>query len=283
MYLVENPPLGLAHFSVIEVPPLELVGLAAAIGYAAIGLRLHPAFPGAPTYEVPANSALSREMRRRMQGEGVSVYDIEFVTIDADFSVSALRPMLEAAGALSARRLSVCGDDPDRSRLVANFAALCDLAAEFGMGVDLECMAWRAVSSLPLAVQVVEAAGRPNGGVLIDALHLSRTGSAPAALRDISPRLIQSAQLCDARAERPLGNEAIIREARSQRLVPGTGALPLHEFVAALPDHSVLSVEVPLSGSVTAEDHARRLFDATRDLLARFRSNETAAREKQQP
>lgn len=278
MYLVENPPLGLAHFSVIGVPPLELVGLAADIGYAAIGLRLHPAFPGAPTYEVPANSESSREMQRRMQGDGVSVYDIEFVTIDADFSASALRPMLEAANALGARRLSVCGDDPDQSRLVANFVALCDLAAEFDMGIDLECMAWRTVSSLPLAVQIVEAAACPNGGVLVDALHLSRTGGAPAALRDIAPGLIQSAQLCDAHAERPLGNEAIIREARSQRLLPGTGALPLRELVAALPDHAVLSVEVPLSGGVTAKDHARRLFDATRDLLARFRSNEAAAR-----
>jgi sugar phosphate isomerase/epimerase len=278
MYLVENPPLGLAHFSVIGVPPLELVGLAADIGYAAIGLRLHPAFPGAQTYEVPAGGELSREMQRRMQGEGVSVYDIEFVTIDADFSASALKPMLEAAHALGAQRLSVCGDDPDQSRLVANFAALCDLAAEFDMGVDLECMAWRAVSSLAIAVQVVEEAACPNGGVLVDALHLSRTGGAPAALRDLAPGLIQNAQLCDARAERPLGNEAIIREARSQRLLPGTGALPLRELVAALPDHAVLSVEVPLSGGVTAEDHARRLFDATRDLLARFRSTEAAAR-----
>ena len=48
-----------------------------------------------------------------------------------------------SAAALGACRLSVCGDDPEQSRLVANFAGLCDLAAEFGIGVDLECMAWR--------------------------------------------------------------------------------------------------------------------------------------------
>lgn len=181
---LSDTPLGLAHFTVIEMPPLDLVGLAARIGYAAIGLRLHPAFPGAPTYKLPAGSAASREMRRRLGGEGVRVHDIEFVTIGGDFVPASLSGMLEAAGALGARRLSVCGDDPDRSRLVANFAALCDLAAPFGIGVDLECMAWRIVSSLPLAVRrVAEAAERPNGGVLVDALHLSRTGGAPEDVR----------------------------------------------------------------------------------------------------
>ena len=222
---LSDTPLGLAHFTVIEVPPPNLVGLAARIGYAAIGLRLHPAFPGAPTYKLPAGSAASREMRRRLGGEGVRVHDIEFVTIGGDFVPASLSGMLEAAGALGARRLSVCGDDPDRSRLVANFAALCDLAAPFGIGVDLECMAWRIVSSLPLAVRVAEAAEHPNGGVLVDALHPSRTGGAPEDVRGVSPRLIRSAQLCDARAERPVGDEAIIRGARSERLAPGTGHL----------------------------------------------------------
>jgi sugar phosphate isomerase/epimerase len=268
---LSDTPLGLAHFTVIEVPPLDLVGLAARIGYAAIGVRLHPAFPGAPTYKLPAGSAASREMRRRLGGEGVRVHDIEFVTIGGDFVPASLSGMLKAAGALGARRLSACGDDPDRSRLVANFAALCDLAAPFGIGVDLECMAWRIVSSLPLAVRVAETAERPNGGVLVDALHLSRTGGAPEDVRGVSPRLIRSAQLCDARAERPVGDEAIIRGARSERLAPGTGHLFLGALLAALPAHAALSVEVPMESGESAEEHALRVFDATRTFLARAR------------
>ena len=137
-----------------------------------------------------------------MQGEGVSVYDIEFVIIDPDFAATRLTAILESAGELGARRLSVCGDDPDRGRLEANFAKLCDLAAGFGMGVDLECMAWRQVSSFPEAVRVVEAAGRPNGGALVDALHLSRTGGSPSDLKAVPSQRIRSAQLCDAPATR---------------------------------------------------------------------------------
>ena len=272
MDLSKAPPLGIAHFTVIDLPPLDLVRLAARIGYAAVGLRLQPAFPGAPTYEIPVGSSLSREVERCLRDEGIQVYDIEFVTIGADFEPASLKPMLEAAAALGARRLSVCGDDPDWSRMVANFAMLCDLAGQVGMGVDLECMAWRVVSSLPLAVGLVEAAGRSNGGVLIDALHLSRTGGSPAMVREVGPGLIRSAQLCDARAERPVGNEAIIAEARSGRLPPGTGHLPLDELIASLPAHAALAVEVPMGRGVTAEEHARRVFEATQDLFAGARA-----------
>lgn len=270
--LATPPPLGLAHFTVLEVPPPELISLAARIGYAAVGLRLYPAFPGAPFYEIPPGSDAMREMRRRMDGEGVSVYDIEFVTLDEGLVPSALTPMLESAGELGAKRLSICGDDPDRSRLVARFAELCDLAAGFRMGVDLECMAWRRVASLPDAVSVVEAAGKANGGALVDALHLSRTGGTPADLRGVPTQRIRSAQLCDAPAGRPASTEAIIQEARSGRLPPGKGELPLCDLLAALPDDVTLSVEVPMESRAPAEDRAHAIFEATEELFRHCRS-----------
>jgi sugar phosphate isomerase/epimerase len=211
-------------------------------------------------------------LRRRLDDTGVRVYDIEFVAIDENFFPTALTGMLEDASALGARRLSVCGDDPERSRLVAKFAELCDLAASFNMGVDLECMAWRRVASFPDAVSVVAAAARSNGGVLVDALHLSRTGGAPLDLRNAPAGFIRSAQLCDAVAERPFSQEAIIKEARSGRLPPGRGALPLRDLLAALPDESVLSIEVPMNGSAPPERHARDNFEAARGLIASCRN-----------
>ena len=267
------PPLGLAHFTVLEVPPLELVSLAAGIGYAAIGLRLYPAFPGAPFYELPAGTTHSQQVRSRLRDEGIQVHDIEFVTIDADFSAARLEGVLEAASALGARRISVCGDDPDRARLTANFASLCDLAAQYVLGVDLECMAWRQVASFADALEVVSAANRHNGGLLVDALHLSRSGGSPTDLRTAPARLIRSAQLCDAVAVRPTTQEALIKEARSGRLPPGRGALPLRELLAELPDGTALSVEVPLGGSADPKQHARDNFLAAQTLFAALRQS----------
>jgi sugar phosphate isomerase/epimerase len=267
-----GPPLGLAHFTVLEVPPTDLVTLAARTGYAFVGLRLHPAFPGAPCYTIPPGSEAMREMRRRMAGEGVRVHDIEFLTIDEGFEPRRLLPVLEQAGELGAARLSCCADDQDRARLVARFAELCDLAVGFGMGVDLECMAWRRVASFPEAIGVVRAAGRSNGGALVDALHLARTGGSPADLENVSPGLVRSAQLCDAPAARPSSEEAIIREARSGRLPPGEGELPLCQLLAALPDDVTVSVEVPMGESAgPPEVRARRIREATRALFERCR------------
>lgn len=260
------PPLGIAHFSCIDVPPVELVHLAAEVGYAAVGLRLHPAFRGAPFYTVPAGSSEMRAVKAALQASSVRVYDIEFVVIDDEFSVRELLPVLESAGELGVRRLSVCGDDPDEERFRANLAMLAEQAAGYGMGVDLEIMPWRRIGSLKAAVRAVEATGMANVGVLIDALHLSRSGSSPAALRDVPQPLIQSVQLCDAPARRPTDNDGLVAEARGGRLLPGEGALPLRELLAAIPPRASLSVEVPNRG-LPALTHARAVFEAAKALL----------------
>lgn len=267
MTLAAQTPLGLAHFTVLEVPPLDLVSLAASTGFASIGLRLHPAFPGAPFYELPPGSAVLREMRSRLVDEGVRVHDIEFVTIAEDFTATRLAPILEAAGELGARRISVCGDDPVRARLIANIAALSDLAARFGIGVDLEFMAWRRVASLAAAVDVMTAVGHSEGGVLVDALHLARTGGTPRDLQGVPAHLIRSAQLCDAPAAIPSTREAIIHEARAERLAPGEGELPLRQLLAGLPAAVALSVEVPMADRAPAETRLQRIRAATRRVL----------------
>ncbi|EDP64213.1 Xylose isomerase domain protein TIM barrel [alpha proteobacterium BAL199] len=262
-------PLGLAHFTVLEVPPPELVSLAARIGYSAIGLRLIQGAQGTPYYPTPAGSAEMRDLKLRLNDTGIRVHDVEIATIDEGFTAESLTGVLESAAAFGARTLSVCGDDPDRSRLTAKFAEFCDLAAGFGIGVDLEWMAWRRVRTLADALAIVTAADRPNGAILVDALHLSRTGSLPKDLRAVPAGLIRSVQLCDARAEAPTTTEDIIREARSGRLPPGTGSLPLDELLAELPADATLSLEVPMGTELPPEERASRVHAAMRTLLER--------------
>jgi hypothetical protein len=61
-----------------------------------------------------------------------------------------------------------------------------------------------------------------------------------------------------------------------ERMVPGTGGLPLPEVLAALPGDVVIGLEVPLRSQAQAGvgPHRRlgRCVDAARELLARSAS-----------
>jgi sugar phosphate isomerase/epimerase len=259
--------IGIAHFTTIGVEPMDYVAMASRVGYGKVGLRLYPAFPGAPFYEIPAGSALMRSMRALLADTGLSVYDIEFVVIDGAFEPERLKPVLESAGELGARRLSVCGDDADEARMLANVVRLADLARPFGMAIDIENMPWRKVASFAQAVQLAKDTGVSNVGALLDALHFTRGGGVPADLKTVPPQFVRSFQLCDTTGPRPASSEALIAEARGGRKLPGQGALPLVELLEAVPEDCVISVEVPMTAG-TAEDHARQVYDAAQRLTA---------------
>jgi sugar phosphate isomerase/epimerase len=214
------PLLGLAHLSALEVPPTDVVTLAGRIGYGygygAVVLRL-PSTPGGVNCELPLGSVGLRDVRARLLGEGLSVHDIEFIVLDQGLDRARLAGLLETAGELGATRMSVCGDDPERGRSAANFAALCKQADCFELGVDLEGMVLGRVANLSDAAAIVVAARRVNGGALVDALHLCRAGSGPRDVTAIDQRLIKSVQLCDAPLAGPATHEAIIAEARDGR------------------------------------------------------------------
>lgn len=255
----EKRAIGLAHFSAIGLPPAELVSAAAGAGFDAVGLRLFPAFPGAPCYAVPQGSDAARELRLRLDDTGLEVFDIEFVVLDADFRPRSVLPVLEDAAALGAKRLSVCGQDTDRARLTENFAALCAIAAGVGMSVDLENMGWRPVRSVADSLDVVQASGAANAGVLIDALHLFRNGGTVEDVAAIPAGLVRHAQLCDLRGSDPETDKARIQEAREGRYAPGEGELPLTGLVATLPGDARISVEVPLESGQDPAAHLAAL------------------------
>lgn len=239
-------PLAAAHLTVLEYAPVPWVRAAAKAGFAAVGLRLHPAMPGGIAYPVAAGSAAHRELRDVLAGEGVEVVDVEFIPVVPDLDPASFVPLFEAAAALGARCVSVSGDDADDARLAANLAALAGFARPFGLSIDLEFMRWRNVGTLAQARAAIERAAQPNLALVIDALHLSRSGGTPDDVAAVPRERIGFAQLCDARAEQPADDDAAIVEARTARLAPGDGALPLEALLRALPADVPLSVEIPM-------------------------------------
>lgn len=260
------PKLAVAHLTALELTPCELVRQAARAGFDAVGLRLNPTAAGAPAYPSLVGSGAHIELRRVLADEGVTVHDVEFIPILPGIDVACYAPMFDAAADLGARCVTVSGDDPDAARLTANLAALCELAARSGLRVDLEFMRWRHVGTLDQARAMVERAGSANLAILVDALHLTRSGGSPADVRALPEGLVHAVQLCDASPNQPVGDEATILEARTGRLPPGQGALPLRELLDALPAGTTLGVEMPLP-SLPAGERLDLAYRSTRGML----------------
>lgn len=66
--------------------------------------------------------------------------------------------------------------------VVEAFGGICDRAAQHGLLVSLEFLPWCPIANLA-ALEIVQAADRPSGGVMFDTWHHFRAGGASAELR----------------------------------------------------------------------------------------------------
>jgi len=262
----------LAHLTVLDTTPPELVAAAAAAGFRTIGIRL-TATPsvGVPPYDILHEGPLLRETLRRLADTGVSVLDTEFLRFEPEQPVGIPEGFLEVSARLGARNVLVMSAEPDEARTIERFCELCDRAAAYGLHVCLEFAIYTGVRTLAHAAQVVARSKRPNASVLIDALHFSRSGGIPAHIAQVDPSLVRYAQICDASSDMPGPGDtpALIREARTGRLLPGEGALPLRDLVAALPATAPLAVEAPCLGlaDLSPVERAKRAYQALSALL----------------
>lgn len=240
-----------------ETGPADFVAACAAAGWPACGIW----FDASSWTDIVAT-----EVRRRLDDTGLIALDMEpiFVTPDGDHG----ERMIEAAATIGARNLLVVSRGVDDQRFAERFAELCDLAAPLGIGCSLEFMAFMSIRDLPQSLAVLDAVDRPNAAVLIDNLHLARTGGTIADVAAIEPGRLPYVQLCDAPAMAP---EVLYTEALDGRMLLGDGGLPVLDLVAVLPQHTALSMEVR-SASLRADfpgstDRARRVLETSRQLL----------------
>jgi sugar phosphate isomerase/epimerase len=268
---------GLEHLTLLDVPPPELVTVAAAAGFSAVGLRVSPATDGERPWPMSPGSPMLAETALRCAGLGVTVLDVEAIRLGRR-SV-AFTPVLETAAALGARFVNAICEEQDLSRLADEFAGLVEAARPYGVRPVVEFMAYRSVRTLDDATAVV--AGSGGGGILIDALHVQRCGASLEALRELTPALVTYVQLCDAPAAAPADEVA---EARSGRLLPGDGELPLRELLAALPGRIPVAVEAPQPGA--GDDPAAfagRARRALQSVLSRQSRASQAFQAKERP
>lgn len=263
------PLLSFHHLCRIDTHPVDLIEAAAAGGFDFCGIRLVAPRSGDPLVPVVGDETAVRAIERKLRDTGLRVLDIEAVWLAPDTDVAALRPAIETGARLGARHLLVVGFDTDRSRLLDNFTALCALAGSFGLRVMLEFITYTTIRNPSEALSLIRDSGT-GAGVLIDALQFFRSGSNPAELIAFDPSLFSYMQICDAPLRAPQTIEELRTEARTARLLPGEGELPLDTLLARLPPDITLSLEVPSRlMALPPAEHGRIAGAALRRFLDR--------------
>jgi sugar phosphate isomerase/epimerase len=114
---------------------------------------------------------------------------------------------------------------------VEGFGRLCADAAERGLRVLLEPVAFSGIPDVASAWRIVDEVGDGSAGLVVDLCHHVRAGGDDAALRAVPAERIVTVQVGDGPARPP---EDLYDEARWHRADPGEGDFELAARLAAM-------------------------------------------------
>lgn len=241
-------PLGLEYLTVYGSHPLETVKIAADIGCSHLSFFTQAVdFPGMPPHPPSLfdDPSLRKDVLAALGDHGLSIALIDgfgFASAEgAKFDL--LRAQLDIICELGVDKVNT-SSTLEWTATIDKVGTLADLCAEYGLMLTIEAIPTYTIGDLPSALAVIEQVNRANLKLLIDTMHIARTGGAELLAR-IDPALIGYVQICDGPAGMPSG-EVYFDQALHQREVPGEGQLPLVEMMACVPEHIVASMEVPL-------------------------------------
>lgn len=238
--------LGIERLCVFGMNPVEFVHLAADLHCTCVGIGLQAMRyynpHDYPDWSLREDAALRQEMVAVMRDRGVRIALAEGFGIAPGIDVREQARDLDLLCELGAKRINAASMDRDVGRTFDGFALLAEIAAERGIEVTIE-IGVGPIRSLSAALAAVRHVARPDFRLLVDTMHYFRLGGSIAEIGAIDAALIGYVQLCDAPLVSPLSS--YMEEALHERLVPGTGQLPIREFLALVPPEVVISVEVP--------------------------------------
>lgn len=207
----------------------HIVEVAAEVGFDAVGLR-----PGPDDSPLPVAASVRRA--------GLEVLDVEVVRLGVTPDAEADR-LVDWAAAVEARFLLVVSHLEERGATADGLRRLAERATGSGVTPALEFMRFTAVTDLAEAMAVADMVGDGAVAILVDALHLARSGGLTDGLVLADTDRFPYLQICDAPASGPAAPEALADEARHRRLLPGQGGLRLGPLVEAFHGRPI-SIEV---------------------------------------
>ncbi|MGO2633563.1 MAG: TIM barrel protein [Galactobacter sp.] len=119
----------------------------------------------------------------------------------------------------------------DEAVMVSQLRAAAELAAQYGIRIAYEALAWgKYVNTYSRSWELVRAADHPNLGICLDSFHVLSRGDDPAGIAEIPGNKIFFVQLADA----PTLGMDILPWSRHHRVFPGEGNFDLTGFTQVL-------------------------------------------------
>ena len=279
---LDNPLYSLAHLTLINCTPAELVYVAARAGYDAVSPRfITMNVPGEFTH-APLDKAQVQATKTALATTGIKVLDIELARISEDCDPREFEAALELGGELGAEHMIMSAwttRRDDRNFLLDVYSETCDLAAPYGLTIDLEFPSFSRLRTLDEVLDIVRAADRPNGGVLVDTLYLHLSRVDLGELLHVPPEWLHFLHISDCLPGIADTREGMIQLARDARLYPGEGWIDFAGIIERCPPMNY-SIELPNQSRVAElgyEEHARRCLIHAKQTFGAARSKRRAA------
>jgi sugar phosphate isomerase/epimerase len=262
----------LAHLTVIGCTPPEVTYIAARAGYDFVSLRLIPMGVEGEYKCISKEKDMIRETRQALEETGIKMLDLELARILDNVTPETYLPAMEVAAELGARHIITSAwtqERNERNFIIDRYAEICDLAAPLGLTVDLEFPSFSSISSLRDATDVVRAAERSNGGILIDTLYLYFSGVSLDELEKIPTEWLHFMHICDTDAVLPTTLDEMRHVARDERKYFGEGRIDFPSILSRVP-LVPFSIELPnimRTRELGYEEHAKRCLQTARQYL----------------
>jgi sugar phosphate isomerase/epimerase len=181
-----EPMWALAAGCVPDANPWDIPRIAQSGGFGSSGMWVEP--------ETTWDSGALEKTKAAIRETGLALVDVEVVWLEkTDQATDGQKLVVEVGLELGAKNVLVVSRHDDLSASVSQFHQLCELAGD-DIRVCLEFGEFTSIKNLTMARSFIDQVDHRAAGILIDLMHINRSGD---VIPELDDRLFPYVQACD--------------------------------------------------------------------------------------
>ena len=181
-----NPLWAMAAGCVPDASPWDIPRIASSAGFQSSGMWVDPA----KTWDLDA----LRKTKLSLSDTGIQLIDVEVGRLNNTESANDTHKLIVEVGLeLGARNVLIISNHKNYGASISQFRNICELAGK-EIRICLEFGEFTKIKSLKAARTFIDAVDHPTAGILIDIMHINRSGD---DFPDLNTSLFPYIQGCD--------------------------------------------------------------------------------------